>query len=821
MNYPIKKIILFVTTLIFFSFSIQGQENLQEVNNRINQLEDENRYLNLDSSLVQGISVTDFIYKTDLEINRELSNKLQLLRYLADPLISTTNLETPPNSGGNATNIFAKNYAISKTRIAGLIEENNQVAKITGFSKQPITNPLDLLTDRQLRTSHFQMVKLYAENNGFPDRKDIQNIFIEEIIFLEAGMQKRGFIPVNTTGIADFSKKMSRTIQLMSEINYQVKLEALYFADNSPLVLDAREQVALLSREIREIYTSMGVTKDNLPKFRDLLTDYTIQDRISSLELGLKNAEVEYQLKRHYANEKFTLAKNLEKAIVQEKKWYVEEKLHKITETSWSNRGPPPPPPPIDFEANPIPKQPSGGSGNTLDDFLDKTQIEKINNKSRKTFDRVYRRQVEKFKAATSKANWASVKNTPTGYSFFPESDAINYFKSQAKEYYKVLPIDPIEASLIDVEINEAIKFFGNKQGINKNSFLENDLPTLNEILKDLRIAKKYRQKSLAGNNPLDNHITEKELAKLNEAEQAIEEIRKKSKINLEANLQQKIRLTGDSFNRPPPEVEKWIQNKDVSIHKFNEIFYLNVLNEQRRILEKHQVINGNNTNIKKRLTTLKQIDKINTTARLIGNYRELSPYISTINATESFLNNLEKGGGFDNLELRQFLNKMENQSFFEEIRAKRNNIYSKMANIYADLQRSGNKAQMPKSMYSDLKMINKNITATPENIKNNLNRTVDVANMKWSTNQDLNKLKDMKFSKAPGGIWLSPNGNPISRVILPEQNWEIIPEYQSCPLDQKYTTWQLDDTTKICFPKTDQQFSNYQHWTNTLQPWF
>lgn len=820
MNRMKKKPVLYSILLFIFPFFLMAQDDLASLEHRIQELNKETRYTSLDSSLNRQLSLTNYLSRAYLQINKEAVQQFKLLIGLEAGKVP----EPGPLDGGSQK--LLERFITSKGKVILLQSQVNQLARLAKLEGENLNHSVQVLSDRQLRVYHHQIQKVFAENQGFknPPHSPLREVFTELITETELELQKRGFFPLGKEQIPNLNELLTQRFSLVERLNRTARMEAIQFADRSPLLLESRSKGFLIISQIQDIDQKLGIAKDKLPHFRDLFTDETVEARISSMELAKRQSEMEYHTKRHYGAVAKIHSERLEDAIVAEKKWKFIDVTYKTIRKGLSTRGPPGPPHTTNFNSSPIPPKPANPSGPaslSLDEFMDKAKLNRINRKSQLAYDKFISKEIQRFEAyGFSKSNFPTAQQLTRPISISPKGSPIaTYLKNQALEYYNTIAYDPVKGALINAELEQAIvKIHKTGQAINKVTLLGNDLPAIKQVLDDLHIAKKAMLKKSAVATPLERTYYGKEIQLVNNAITELSEAKVRARNNLAKLITDPIRRGNSLFQRPPPEVESWIRNNNGSLHElYNEAFYMEVLDRQQKALERQAAIYGQDlpAGAKQRLANIKHVKVLNETTRVLATYREFSSQAHLLKTIETSQN-----WNTQAVDIQKILNDPQKMAVLDDIKANQMGLRTKLADLDLTFQKSKVGSTLPKHFHQDIKQARKTM---PKSMTSKKIR-VDIQN--WRPNQDFKKLGEMTSAKTPGGIWLTPNGRiQIKKLKIPEHNWLIISSQEKCPTEMSHTKWPLtanqETSDQICYPLSDAANGNKLPWINSIETWF
>lgn len=812
--FNLKKYLILSVILHFFSCFLYSQGELNEVKSQIEIWERQMEYLSIDSARENSVTRAWYLHSTYLRLNEGLQYQIELL--------SNLNFEEEGVNERGTNGRILQDYVISKASSRAYLTELNQLAKFSKLNNSELQNSFELTTDRSLREYHHRLLKVYMKENGFQKagQEHFRSAFRDLIGEVERETKKRGFFPDTKEGIPNFTKKYAERFKNIEVLNRSAKLEAKHFVDASPLFLEARREAIAALENVRKIDQSLGVQESNLPGLRDLLLDETVKERIDAFEIGLDQTQKRTKLKRYYDVNTKVLADKISAALAAEIEWFYINQKHEVALMGHSKRGPPDTPPPsASLSTDPLPpKKPSGGSGGILlDDLLGYKDLEKIQKRAEKSFEQVFEFETERFKAYNlNNPNWDNVKNSfirvKPRYSG-NKTDFGSHIKGLVSEYYRVMPLDPVRSTVIDAEIQETLKQYSKGPGIARSAFLGNDLTTINQIQEDLKAGIRAREIELA-TNKLSPPWRKKEIDVLKEGLREVKGAKLKAELNLNNRLRE-VKAYGDLFDRPPPDVSDWLRSNVPDFEDLNnEKFALQVEAARRRSLEKLQAIYGHDLppSAIEHLTKIKETQAVNEATKVLATYQEYAPYASKLKPIEKAI---QQPGLESSEKIKSALAMFEDA--FLDIKAKENALHARLDRLFKDLQNPELRSRIPSELYERTVKAKKSL---PQDIE--VKTLIDPEIENWRPNQDLKKMKDMKFSKDPGGIWLTPSGIPIRKVELAEQNWKVISENTSCPFDI-VAEWKLEDglASKICFPSKSEKDIPSNNWINRLEPWF
>jgi len=795
--------------MLLFTFGAVNsfaQVDLADIDEQIQAIELQGQYRSLEESYYSGDSLYLYLSRTRLAINRETRKGVNFLIN-----VDFEALNSPSQNSGYSEKLL-KAYIHTKAKVNRLLEESNRVAKYAKWGSEKIGSSYETLTDRQIRLLHYHLSQVYAENNGLEGWEKIKESVNAEFKLAEQELQRRALFPATLVDKPNLGELLSRRTMLIDQINLHARQQAEQFVDNRATQFESVRNAQDKLLQIHEIDRSLGIAEDKLPSLRDLFSDFTVKQRILTLELAANKLDKDIAIKRHYALEALLLKDRILTAAEAEKKWYAKVKLHEAAMRTNPPRGPP-------FELPPFPNapKPDGSVPDIpMDFFLDESRIGKINKKSRDAFEKTITREIDRFKAFNLDA--AEIINLGTKSSGTQKPVAINdyasYITALQHEYYKTLSIDPVRAELARVEYDEAIKYFSSgKKPFRNTSFLENNPGALNQYLKDVRIVRNAKAKKITAQGDYAPPWSKIELEQLDRAISDLEKASERAKQRFSSNTRlEQLSNSGDIFSRPPPDIEAWITENDARLYKLDhEEFYLRVKREQQKTLEKQRVRYGGDVppSVEKRLVANKSDQAVNEMSKILGVQRELAPHLSKIKAIDNSF-----GRNYASSEALQYASKyLEEGSsprrIYDDIKLKQVALQNKIVDLHANLQNEKIRASIPDHLYKDYSDAKK---AMPRSTTLRKNIDVDVAN--WRPNQDFAKLKAMKFNKDPGGIWLTPEGFVVEKVAPPAVNWTVIRGKDvGCDIldpSKEYTQWKLDQKgkEKICFPAENESIS-------------
>ena len=809
-----KKYSILPVFILFSPYFLFSQINLQDVKSTLEFREGQIEYLSLDSAREERVTRAWYFNSSYLRINEELNYQINLL--------SSLNFAEQSSQDKGSNNKLIQEYITSKANSKASITELNQLAKLGKFNNPDLENPFELAGDRNLRDYHHRLLKIYMEQNGFQKQgqEHFRSIFRDLIGEIEQEVKNRGFFPMSKDGIPEFTEKYAERFRNIEILNRAATLEAKHFVDGSPLFLESRKEALTALENIRQIDESFGIKEDKLPKLRDLLTDATVTERIATFEIGLDHAEKQTKLKRYYDTNAKVLSKKISAALAAEIQWFYLNQKHEVILKGNSKRGPPDiPPPTIDIHSDPLPpKKPSGGSGGiTLDDFVSSKDLEKIDKKTQRSFNKVFEFEIERFKAYNlNNPSWNNVKNSFIRTNL-PYSGTIIDFNSHIKglvtEYYRNMPLDPVKSTIIDAEIRQTLNFYSKGPKLSRTSFLGNDLVTISLIEENLKAGIRAREIEIT-TNKLSPPWRKKEIDVLNKGLIEIREAKLNAIKNLSDPKLNQVKAYGDLFDRPPPEVSNWLSSNKPNVEDLdNEKFALQVEQAKRNSLEKLRAVFGDDfpPSAKQNLAKIKQTQTVNEATKILATYQDYAPYASKLKPIEFAVSQ----PGFESSEKMKFvLTIFEND--FVDIKAKENALHIRLDRLFKDLQNPELRSNIPSELYDRAAKAKKSL---PSDVKiTGVNPEIE----NWRPNQDFEKLKNMKFSKDPGGIWLTPAGVPLKKIQMIEENWTVIPDNKACPLNTE-VEWKLKNQfeEKICFPSPNKETTPSNNWINQLEPWF
>jgi|GEM_PF-4845220 len=752
--------------VVLLSNGIALSQNVDALAQQIKEISEESKYDSIGMTCYPGDSLSTCVNKLFLSINRNTSSGLYFLSSIDsggfqsyDPLIHT--------------------YIIFESASRSSIAELKQILKYAKVEIPQVESSLFLLSDRQLLSYYHQLLLTYYRNGEFSssDKPAIEHAFQQVIFQIEGELVKRELLPSNPREIAERETLLSKRFKLAVRINDFAVKEAIYFADNHPEVLKIRKEVALAVVEVQEIEKILGVPNAGERNHRDLFTDQTVKDRLASLEMGKKKVEQEINIKRGYASNQIVHLRMIEEAIDAERNWLYKDYAKRILSSSISVRGPP--------------------ASFTLDDYL-----EKLNKVKESTFKQHYNRECKKWEVLNEgNPEWKGVYiGASKGY--MRPTNVSEYLKAVSNEYYKTLPLLPEKANLLRIEF-EYISRVVNLGTPPIYSPIQSDMGALNRHESNLKLAS---QNLLAKITRLGNYAPRwmhQELQILNNEIAHLIEVKKKT---ISIPNRERYTQTGDIFysnmNTNTDKVET--QFESLSLIS-NEKIALEIIDAQINSLEVEATKYGSNPplRIERALKDLKEIRLSNDMSRIISQYRQYAPYANLENIIESRLGHndyFKEGVSSDDL------NKV-----YDEIKPAKQNIRAKIVEVQDKIRidnivRNIDNQQL-KDFYKVKKMVGKG--------------ELDKMDIDWRPPQNAEKANIMKLRKNPGGIWLSPEGNPIPKQVSITQDWIEMKGGETCP--DGYTEWLLNDDTKdkVCFPTIPSNGFYDQIWIKKIGLWF
>lgn len=661
--------------------------------------------------------------------------------------------------GESETNIKLQILS-SKARVKEITTELNEIAKIIGSDQYK--NPYQYVSTSILRGYHHELIKTYAQ-------KDRDNELIEDLLVpIESALKINGCLPNIKKADATISDLLQKRFDLVEELNRLASLESRHLIDASPLIIETKEKITNIYNEIIEIDRQLRITENNLPKIRELFTNKTRNDRIETLKYGKQKTEQKICLQRNYNLFENSHLATIIKYLKAEQDWLEEKHIE-----PFNPRGPP-----IDIE-----------------ELYSKLDAGNIEAKKKEAYKQEIKRLESKFKAAY----FSDPRSQPQISAIYEAkasdfSNEYSYLTFLAKNYYQILPYDPVEAETYKTELSVTLEYCGN----------DAENPPIEQLLGD----QIQYYKELIPIYDQSINAREKQLVKLGDhapisLKKEIKDLKEGREMLINAKNSTILKIKNGGSGRISIELKRTISDFP---KEFSEQYCLKYLNEQRKALERMKAWGYEYPSLELNLNRIKNVIKINTVAKTYEAFYEYSKVREYTNIFKHVLNNPENyefiaNDNFNTRDpdiLSSYFN--SNETYFAVKFDEAGKILDKIDD---------------KSFISE-DLINK-IKSAKQSFPESTNETkAHKAKQPWRLDQDIDKIKGNCEAKSPGGIWLTPDGI-ILQPYPTELPYTITKNYEKC--NDNEIMFITDNEYIICLPYPKVPVG-YNCWLNNLQPW-